>query len=240
VKSVIMVLRRLLPIALSVLLAACPSAIRKAPEPELSLPPIAPPDLTGATLYKVHARSSELHVLVFRGGTLARLGHNHVMTSKALTGRIWIHPQVERSGVELSFPVNELIVDDPDARRAAGGDFPPEIPQADKEGTRKNMLRTEVLDGEHHPTITLRTVKVAGPLASPKLSVRITIKEMSRDLELPAAITLDASRLSASGELDILQTDFGIKPFSAALGALEVQDRLHVKFKIVADREDRR
>jgi hypothetical protein len=33
-----------------------------------------------------------------------------------------------------------------------------------------------------------------------------------------------------------LQTDFGIKPFSIGLGALEVQDRLHLKFVLVAQR----
>jgi polyisoprenoid-binding protein YceI len=233
---VIKVLPRLLPIALSLLLAACPSAVRKAPEPASGLPSIAPPDLTGATLYAVSSSASEVDVMVFRGGTFARLGHNHVLRSKAVTGRVWLHPQIAKSGLELSFPVQELIVDDPQARRAAGGDFPPEIAQADKDGTRKNMLRAEVLDGERHPKITLRSVRVAGSLAAAKITVRITIKEVSRDLDVPAVVALEGSRLSAAGEFDILQTDFGIKPFSIALGALEVQDRLHVKFRIVAEK----
>lgn len=231
------VLGRLIPIVVCALLAACPSAVRKAPGPASSLPPIAPADLSGATLYQVNAAASEAHVLVFRGGTLARLGHNHVMTSRAITGRVWLHPQIERSGFELAFPVDALIVDDPDARRAAGSEFPPEIPQADKEGTRKNMLRAEVLDGARFPMITLRSVRITGPLASTTVTARITLKDVSRDVEVPAHVTTDANRLSASGEFDILQTDFHIKPFSIALGALEVQDRLHVKFRIVADTE---
>lgn len=233
----IRVLARLLPIACGLFLAACPATVRKGPEPASSLPAIAAPDLSGATLYQVSSSASEAHVLVFRGGTLARLGHNHVMTSKAVTGQAWLHPQVERSGFELAFPVNELIVDAVEARRGAGSDFPPEIPQADKDGTRKNMLRSEVLDGEKYPTVTLRSARVAGPLASAKVTVRITIKEVSRDIEVPASVTVAARRLTATGEFDILQTDFGIKPFSIALGALEVQDRLHVKFKIVAEEQ---
>jgi hypothetical protein len=100
-------------------------------------------------------------ILVYRGGTLARLGHNHVMTSKAVTGRVWVHSQLAKSGFELAFPVAELIVDDAQARRAAGAEFPPEIPQADKEGTRKNMLRTEVLDAEHFPQVSLQSVRIS-------------------------------------------------------------------------------
>lgn len=226
---------RLFPITFCMLLAACPAAVRKAPEPVSSLPSIAAPDLSGATLYRVSPAASEAHVLVFRGGKLARLGHNHVITSKAVTGRVWLHPQIEKSGFELAFPVRELIVDDPEARRAAGSDFPPEIPQPDKEGTRRNMLRTEVLDGERFPTITLRSARVSGPLAAAKVMVRITIKDVSRDVEVPVRVESDAKRLSAAGELDVLQSDFGIEPFSIGLGALEVQDRLHVKFRIVAE-----
>ncbi len=75
-----------------------------------------------------------------------------------------MHPQFARSGFELSFPVAQLVVDDPEARRAAGSDFPPDIPQSDKDGTRKNMLTPEVLDGEHYPEVKLRSAQVGGTL----------------------------------------------------------------------------
>jgi hypothetical protein len=171
---------------------------------------------------------------VYRGGTFARLGHNHVMTSRSVSGRVWMRPQFQASGFELSFPVADLIVDDPEARRAAGSEFPPDIPAADKEGTRKNMLRKEVLDAESYPNVTVKSAAVTGSLQAPKITARITIKSASRDVVVPANIVMSADRLTASGEFDILQTDFGMKPFSVALGALEVQDRLHVRFNLVA------
>jgi polyisoprenoid-binding protein YceI len=130
--------------------------------------------------------------------------------------------------------VADLIVDDPDARRAAGTDFPPDIPDADKEGTRKNMLRKEVLDAETYPNVTVQSASVAGSLQAPKITARITIKNASHDVVVPASIVMNGDRLTASGEFDILQTDFGMKPFSVALGALEVQDRLHVRFNLAA------
>jgi hypothetical protein len=217
-------------------LAGCPRPVRP-PPPPISVPPTPEVDLRGATVYEIDPQASELHILVYRGGTLSRLGHNHVMTSKSLAGRAWMKQPFTASGFELSFPVADLVVDDPQARRAAGNDFPPDIPQADKDGTRKNMLRPEVLDAEHYPRVEVRSVKVDGTLQAPQLTARITIKGASRDVAIPTAIAIDGSRLTARGEFDIQQTDFGMKPFSVVLGALEVQDRLHVRFQLVANKK---
>lgn len=225
-------------ICLSLLLAACPRPVRP-PAPVPTVPPTptpSAPDTRGATVYEVDSRSSQLSILVFRGGKLSRLGHNHVMTSRDVSGRAWVHPEFARSGFELSFPVMQLVVDDPQARREAGSDFPPDIPQSDKDGTRKNMLKPELLDGERYPEVKVRSAKVGGTLQAPELTVRITIKEVSREVQVPVKVAVEGTKLTASGEFDVLQTEFGIKPFSVALGALEVQDRLHIKFNITAEK----
>jgi polyisoprenoid-binding protein YceI len=193
-------------------------------------------DTHGAAVYAVDPQQSELDILVYRGGTLARFGHNHVMTAKRLAGQAWIHSQFERSGFDISFQVRDLIVDDADARRAAGNDFPPEIPQSDKDGTRTNMLKPEVLDVERFPEVRVQATSVHGDLQLPQIVAGITIKDVRREVTIPVTLSVEQSRLSAQGEFEILQSDFGIKPFSAGLGALQVQDRLHIRFKIVATR----
>jgi polyisoprenoid-binding protein YceI len=96
------------------------------------------------------------------------------------------------------------------------------------------MLRKEVLDAETYPNVTVQSASVEGSAQAAKITARITIKNASHDVVVPTRIDLNGDRLSASGEFDILQTDFGMKPFSVALGALEVQDRLHVRFNLVA------
>jgi polyisoprenoid-binding protein YceI len=224
-------------ICLSLLLAACPRPVRPPPPTPTQPPAPAAADTRGATVYEVSPQSSQLSIYVFRGGKFSKLGHNHVMTSQQLAGRVWVHPEFARSGFELSFPVAQLVVDDPEARRAAGSDFPPDIPQSDKDGTRRNMLKPEVLDGEHYPDVKLRSAKVGGTLEAPQVTAHITIKDASREVEVPVKIAVEGAQLTASGEFDILQTEFGMKPFSVALGALEVQDRLHIKFKVTAMRQ---
>lgn len=230
--------RPLMTIALCCLLAACPRVTRPPVEEKPALPPVPTVDLRGAVVYGVNPQASAVHILVYRGGTLARLGHNHVMTSRSLNGRVWVNAALEKSGFELSFAVAQLIVDDPEARRAAGSDFPPDIPEADREGTRRNMLKPEVLDAERYPEVTLQSVRVAGTPQAPQITARIKIKDASRDIPVTATVKTEDTRLTATGEFEIQQTDFGIKPFSAGLGALEVQDRLRVRFDIVADRKE--
>jgi hypothetical protein len=224
-------------LAACIALAGCPTTGVRPPSPAEPPSVVAPPDLRGAAVFEVDSGASTVHVHVFRGGALARLGHNHIVTSKQLSGRIWVHLSLPRSGFELEFPVASLIVDDPDARAAAGPEFAAEIAPKDREGTRQNMLRAEVLDAERHPAIALRSVRIDGSAERPEATTRITIKGVSRDVAVPAAVRIDGERLVASGEFDIRQTDFGMKPFSVGLGALEVQDRLHIVFAIVAQRQ---
>lgn len=218
-------------------LAACPRPVQP-PPPTPSVPPTAPApaDVAGATTYRIDPQASALHILVYRGGTFARLGHNHVMSSKSLAGRVWMHRQLAQSGFEIAFPVAELIVDDPDARSAAGSEFPPEIPEADKQGTRKNMLRAEVLDAEQYPRVEVKSAKIEGTLPDLQVTARITIKQTTRDVAVPVKVTVSGDRLTATGEFAFAQTEFGMKPFSVAMGALEVKDRLDVRFTLVATR----
>jgi polyisoprenoid-binding protein YceI len=223
-------------IATILLISGCPSTAVRPPPTKEALPEIGAPDVRGATIYTIDSNASNVQIHVFRGGTLSRLGHNHVMTSKHVTGRIWLQSSIERSGFEMAVPVAQLVVDDAQARAAAGSEFPGEIPEDDRDGTRKNMLRAEVLDAEHFPKISLRSVRIAGTQQKPQVVARIVIKDVARDVAVPATLAVAGNRLTATGEFDIQQTNFGIKPFSIGLGALEVLDRLHIKFEIVAEK----
>jgi len=225
---------------LGALLAGCPGRVRPpAPvsPPPTPTQPAEQPEIKGAASYTVDAAASDVNILVYRGGVMARLGHNHVVTAKSLKGAVSLHPELASSSFEIEFPVAELVVDDAQARQAAGTDFPGEIPQKDRDGTRKNMLRAEVLDAEHFASIRLKSIKAAGSLPSAQVITRITIKDVSREVTVPVNIVTSADRLTATGQFDIKQTDFGIKPFSIGLGALEVVDQVTVKFNIVAQKQ---
>jgi len=221
-------------VAVSAVLTAC-----RAPEPKAGPAQTATDAAAGSppssvTRYRVDGSASQLHVLVYRGGALARLGHNHVLSTEQLSGAVVIDPQLERSQLVLDLPVNSFVVDDPHARAQEGEDFSAEVPADAREGTRGNLLREEVLDGAKFPTITLRATKVGGTHHQPTVMVNIVIKDATRQIEVPVKISYAHQTLTARGEFTVKQTDFGMTPFSVGMGALQVRDELRIRFTIVA------
>lgn len=186
----------------------------------------------GSAPYSFDTARSRIDILVYRGGPMARLGHNHVMSVSSLQGQAWIHRDVARSTVRLLFEVADLVVDDPDAREAAGSEFAAEVPEKDRQGTRANMLKPEVLDAERYPTVQMHAIKVRGELPTLSITMAVTLKDVTREIEVPTRVTLEAASLQASGEFVLKQTDFGITPFSVAMGAVQVQDELKVRFDL--------
>jgi polyisoprenoid-binding protein YceI len=217
-----------------IFISACARVTRPTALPAPSGAPAYPSDLRGAKLYRLSSADSSLHILVYRGGTLASLGHNHVMSSKSVAGFVWLHSNLQASGFDLAMPVNDLIVDDNAARQAEGADFPPNVPDDAKAGTQRNMLSEAVLDGAHYPRVTLRSISVSGSKDNPVIRASIAVKGQAREVSVPVKLSEQGRQLKVSGEFEIKQSDFGIKPFSVALGALQVQDTLRVKFELVA------
>ena len=160
---------------------------------------------------------------------MARLGHDHLVASHTLAG--YVSPGADRA--EVSFRADQMTVDDPQLLRDAGIATQPS-PQA-VEGTRKNMLGP-VLEAQRFPVVLLRAER----LADGRPRVAVTLHGVTRRLDLPAMVQVDAAQVSASGTLRLKQTDFGITPFSVGGGLLSVQDELEVRYQIVARRVARR
>lgn len=217
-------------------LAAC--VPRSAEQPVA--PPASAPSTTslmpppGAQRYTVDAERSVVTIRVYRAGPLARLGHNHVITSSLETGQAWTNGETSGSGFEVRVPVAGLVVDDQAARVAAGPDFASEVPEAAREGTRRNLLRAEVLDAERHPEIVVRASALEGSWKRPVARATVTLKDHARIVTVPLEIERSPGTLRARGDFRIRQTDFGMTPFSVAGGAIQVADEVEVAFDVVA------
>ena len=126
------------------------------------------------------AEESLLQILVYRGGAMARLGHNHVIASHHLDGHGVRHRRSLQTRFDISLPVNELTIDEPAMREQAGADFPPGVPQSARDGTRKNLLSEALLDGAKYPAIRLRATDVVAAREGFDVGVEITIKDQVR------------------------------------------------------------
>jgi hypothetical protein len=182
--------------------------------------------------FAIDASRTKVTVLVYRAGPLARLGHNHVIVSVRESGVIWLGATPAASGFEIHVPVSAFVVDDPEARAAAGPGFPGAVPDDARSGTTANMLRAEVLDAEHYPEIVVRAEGATGSWQQAIVHAQVRLKDMQRDLDVPVTLQRDGSTVTATGAFPIRQTDFGITPFSVAGGAVQVADVVDVRFEI--------
>ncbi|MDB6087649.1 MAG: YceI-like domain protein [Gammaproteobacteria bacterium] len=180
-----------------------------------------------------------LTLLVFRGGALAKAGHNHVIASHALMGTVYIPADLSRSTFEVHLPVAELTVDEAVLRaKEDRADFPPDIPDSAKDGTRRNMLGGALLDAEHYPEIVLRSERLEPVAGKSEVEwvahVEVTVRDRVHSVAVPVRYERRADRLVVSGEFPLKQSDLGLTPFSALLGALQVLDEMKVRFRMVA------
>ncbi|HKD53411.1 MAG TPA: YceI family protein [Steroidobacteraceae bacterium] len=225
-----------------VVLSGCPTPPR-APTPAVpgTVSPAPQPAPHVGAPYDVVGDASLLTVLVYRGGALSSAGHNHVIASHDLGGTVYVAHDPLQSSFEVHVPVATLTVDEASLRAGqSGGDFPPDVPASAQEGTRHNMLGPALLDAEHHPEIVLRALSLerapgnAADTNTVVAHVQSTVRDQVRTFAVPVHWQLSQGTLDLSGTLTLRQSELGLTPFSAMLGALQVQDEMHVTFHIVA------
>ena len=229
---------RLAPLFPLLLLAACQTA-----PPAEHTAALAAPAGTGVTLpaaaprFIVDPAASEIRLLVYRAGPLARFGHNHAIMGP-VRGEIRAGSSAAESSFRLEVPVESLAVDPPAARAEEGKEFAAEVSAEARQGTRANMLGGEVLDAAHHPLIRIESVALTGPRWNPTVFARATLRGATRDLQFPAAVAQDGERLTVIAGFRVRQSDFGITPFAALGGGLQVRDAIDVRIRLTARRVD--
>jgi polyisoprenoid-binding protein YceI len=240
-----------LPLAAALFLAmlsGCPRPERNVPPaPQTVAPGTAAPGVPAVpaphlgTPHGILPQQSLLTVLVYRAGALASAGHNHVIASHDLSGTIYVPQQIMQSSFEIHIPVATLTVDEAALRaQQPAAEFPADVPDGAKQGTRHNMLGEALLDAQHNPEIVLQSLQLTPSGGTADSSavlahVQSSVRGQLRTFTVPVRYRLTGNgKVEASGELALRQTDLGLTPFSAMLGALQVQDEMRVSFHIVA------
>jgi hypothetical protein len=183
----------------------------------------------GRPVFRVDPSRSLVVIEVRRGGSLAQFGHDHVVASHDVVGNV----APDEGRADLWMPLDALVVDEPALRAEAGFDTQPS--PDDIAGTRSNMVE-RVLETDRYPfaLVSLNEVGVNG--GAKRLRVTITLHGITRSVETEAQLDKSADEVSAAGTIAIDQSQFGITPFSVFGGAIAVQDRLNVTFRIRARR----
>lgn len=217
-------------------LAACAPTV--VTEPTVRAPTLPDRSAAGATRYEVVPEDTQVYARVFRGGRLEKLGHNHVVVFNDVRGYVSLADEPVDSLFDFAVATADVSIDPPALRQRQGEGFDTTISERARTGTRENMLSESVLHAAAYPYVMIGSSSIDGTFDDARVTMAVTIRDVTRVVTLPVALNRDGRRLVASGAFGLLQSDYGIEPFAALGGALKVKDRVELVFNITAERLD--
>lgn len=177
-------------------------------------------------------QASRVYVFVGKVG----FGHEHGVVGTIKSGRLELGVEGnagERDAGEIVFDMTTFAADTPEARRYVG------LAGVTAESTRRevdaNLRGPDVLDVRRHPT-ALFAVRSSRPLRDARrpdrrayrLAGDFTLHGTTRPVVVDVVAQPAEAGVRVAGSFKILQSDYGIKPFSKAFGAVGVTDELTI------------
>jgi polyisoprenoid-binding protein YceI len=178
--------------------------------------------------YEVDADASRVYVKV---GTATRLGHEHGVQGKLKSGKLTL-----RGGGELVFDMASFTADTAEARKRVGLEKK-KVSANEAKKVTETMRGADVLDVTKYPTATYRIDSItpldkqaAGEPGTYQVDGSFTLHGTGQKLPFKAKVERGdkGGPLRMSGTFTIKQTDYGIKPYSAAGGLAKVADELEI------------
>ena len=155
------------------------------------------------------------------------VSHDHEVAAPGVEGRSSLDSSdPSRSRVMVRFDAKALKV-------TGRGE-----PAGDVAEVQRTMLSDRVLDVTRYPTIAFESDRIsvqqrsAGSLTL-RVDGRLTLHGVTKPVSIPVAVRLDGSKMTATAEATVRQSEFGIKPVTAAGGTVRVKDEVEVMFTIV-------
>ena len=178
--------------------------------------------------YTIVPSESSFWVYVGKSGLFSGLAHNHEIGVKSFSGRVVVPAAGAGAGsleMEVDAPSLEVLDKEPS-----------------EEDKKKifNSMHNEVLESAKYQKITFKSVSVsdvkqAGSDAySFVVNGDLSLHGVMKRIAVPVAATVTPQQLRATGKYTLKQTDYGIRPYSAAGGTIKVKDEVVVNFDIVA------
>jgi len=218
-------------ITLFALLSGCALPPRVPPSAAPSAPVAAP----SGPFERYEIVASHVEIRAFREGPMAQLGHNHLISSDALAGTIDLRDPASNTRFTFELPLASLVVDDPALRSTAGPDFVKEVPQADRDATRRNMLGPSVLDAARQPVLRLTAESMAGGPTDFVAQLRVGIRGEEHIINVPLSVQVKDGKLVVHASFKLHHADLGLTPFAVALGALRVRDEIEIDCRLDAE-----
>jgi polyisoprenoid-binding protein YceI len=182
---------------------------------------------TSLTPVYVDLDASRVYIKVGKTG----FGHEHGVVGHFRRGFLRLGAASEAGLLDLD--MSTFVADTKDARRYVG--LAGETDAATAKQVTENMRSAEVLDVQHYPTAQF-VVKSALPAPNQQSGERVqyllegdfTLHGVTRPLKLTAEAQAANRGWRVLTSFAVLQSSFGMTPYSRAFGAVGVADRLDI------------
>ncbi len=182
-----------------------------------------------AASYSIDKKKSELVVKTQKEGFASALAHNHVVQASEVSGELtWDPAAPDATKVSVTVPVAGLVADKLEIRKRHGQ--PSEISASDQQKVTETMLGEDQLDLKKFPTISF----VSTAMEKGVLSGKLTLHGVTREVKVPVKIEEKDGAVVGTASLKLLVSDYKIKPYSAALGAIKNKDEVELVLRLVA------
>lgn len=171
--------------------------------------------------YRLSPQAGRLLVKTARTGLGARAGHDLTIEVTRWQGEVVVDPAgPAASSVSLTAEVDSFEV-----REGTGGVKP--LTDTDRREIAAT-LRDRILHAAEHPTITFTSREVGGTPEALRIGGDLTIAGTTQPVTVQARLM--GGR--AVGSASVVQSRWGIKPYSAFFGALKLADEVRVEFDV--------
>jgi polyisoprenoid-binding protein YceI len=176
---------------------------------------------TAGRTYRLTPEYGELLAKTGRTGLGRRAGHDLVIEVTSWRGEVMLDiAKPADSTVSVEVDVGSFEV-----REGLGGVKP--LTRNDRAEINKTLRG--ILESESHPKITFRSTSITKAAESWTVHGDLTIRSRVQPVTVTCVVTDDRVRGGAA----VQQTRWGIKPYSAFLGALRLADEVGVEFDAV-------
>ena len=181
---------------------------------------------TGVVTYRLVPEESRFTVQAFAEGLFSAFGHDPVIQIRDFIGEVHFVPgSFDNASLKITVDPNSLAVSD-------------DVKEKDRLEIEQTM-RNEVLETSKYSEIVFTSSNISvNRLAQGRCSARV-IGELTlhgvtqKNIWISAEATISEDRLQAKGEFSLKQSDFGIKPYSAAGGTIKLKNELKFFFDMV-------
>jgi polyisoprenoid-binding protein YceI len=186
------------------------------------------PALAASRTFSIDSKASSVQAHVGKTGIGSFAGHEHQILAPSLQGDVTADfDDLPKSTVEVLVNARAMTVSEEGE------------PKGDAPKVQQAMRGPNVLNAARFPVIRFRSREVSGKKVSAssyelRIQGELSLHGMVKPIVVPLKVELQGDTLTADGKISLKQSEYGIKPTTAAGGLVQVEDEVPLTFRIVA------